>query len=96
MIANALVAASAVVLALLFWLMQDLTFLIPYRRVLFHDYGTALGLWAALVFVNLFAAFYALGRTVFLKDTGQKLAHLEKQIRSSSRISDELRSHLDE
>jgi hypothetical protein len=41
-------------------------------------------------FRNLLAGFFALGRRFFLKDTGKKLAHLEKQLRGRESISDEL------
>jgi hypothetical protein len=39
-------------------------------------------------------AFYAIGRTLFLKDTGDKLAHLEKQIRSGHSLADDLTHRL--
>ena len=42
--------------------------------MLWTVYGPTLTLWAGLAFINLFAACYAVSRTVFLKDTGQKLA----------------------
>ena len=44
---------------------------------------------------STFAACYALSRAVFLKDTGQKLAHLEKQLRSGPSL-DELARRLEE
>src|SRR5262249_53568742 len=94
MIANALLAAAAVFLALLFWLMQECRFLLPYKDVLYHQYGAAIVAWSAVLFVNVFAAFYAIGRTLFLKDTGQKLAHVEKQIRTGASVSEELTSRL--
>jgi UPF0716 family protein affecting phage T7 exclusion len=90
MIANALLAATAVVLATMFWLMQACAFLVPYRDLLLHEYGAAIGLSAAVLFLNLFAAFYAAGRWLFLKDTGEKLAHVEKQLRTGRSISEEL------
>ncbi len=96
MIANALLATTVICLAALFWLMQACAFLIPYRRVLWHAYGPTFGLWASMAFVNVFAACYALSRAVFLKDTGQKLAHLEKQLRSGPSLSDELARRLEE
>lgn len=94
MIANALLATSAIFLALLFWLMQECMFLLPYRDVLYRSYGTTIALCSLLLFVNIFAAFYAVGRTLFLKDTGQKLAHLEKQIRTGASVSEELAHRL--
>ena len=96
MIANAFLAATVICLAALFWLMQVCTFLIPYRAVLLHTYGPTLAGWAAVAFLNVFAACYALSRAVFLKDTGQKLAHLERQLRTGSSISDELAQRLEE
>ena len=94
MIGNAFVATVAVMLAAFFYLLQVGTFLIPYRRLLLEEYGLTFALWAAVVFVNLFAAFYAIGRTLFLKDTGDKLAHLEKQIRSGHSLADDLTHRL--
>jgi hypothetical protein len=34
----------------------------------------------AVLFVNLFAAAFAINRRFFLKDTGRKLSHLDKQL----------------
>jgi len=82
MIANSLLVTIAVLLAACFWLMGELKFLIPYRSVLYHQYGTVLLAWLAVAFVNVFAAVYAIERKFFLKDTGQKLTHIDKQIRS--------------
>ena len=96
MIGNALLAATVLCLAALFWLMQVCAFLIPYRTVLLHVYGPTLACWAAVVFLNVFAAFYALSRAVFLKETGQKLAHLERQLRSGASVSEELARRLEE
>jgi len=79
-IANALIVTTAIVLALAFWLMGELRFLVPYRRVLFHEYGNVLIFWSAILSTNVFAAVYALQRNFFLKDTGRKLSHIEKQL----------------
>ena len=49
----------------------------------------------AVLFVNLFAIVYLGVRFFFLKDTGKKLAHLEKQLRTGS-LSEELYRRLDE
>lgn len=80
MIANALIVTIAILLALSFWLMGELKFLIPYRSILYHQYGTVILAWIAVVFVNVFAAMYAIHRKFFLKDTGRKLSHVDKQI----------------
>lgn len=80
MIANALFIAIAFLLALGFWLMGELKFFIPYKRVLLHEYGPAILIYIAVLFANLFAATLALIRKFLLKDTGRKLFHLDKQL----------------
>jgi hypothetical protein len=71
MIGNALLLALTLFMASGFLLMDRLKFLIPYRQVIFHDYGWAIGLYAALLFANLFAVFFLLARRFFLKHTGR-------------------------
>src|SRR6267378_3144857 len=63
-----------------FWLLGELKFFIPYKTVLFHEYGTAILVYLATLFLNLFAAAFVLNRKFFLKDTGRKLSHLDKQL----------------
>jgi hypothetical protein len=94
MIGNAVFATTVIFLALVLYLMQECRFLIPYRQVLFVKYGASLALFSGALFVNLFAAIYLIGRKLFLKDTGRKLAHLEKQLRTGSSISGELSERL--
>ena len=96
MIANALLATTVIGLALAFYLLDTCRFLIPYRAVLIREYGPRLALWTVLVLANIFAAVFVLGRMLWLKDTGQKLAHLEKQLRTGDRISDELSRRLED
>ena len=96
MIGNAVLATTVIFLALGMFLMQECRFLIPYRHVLFEKYGAQIGGFAAALFVNLFAVIFLGCRKLFLKDTGRKLAHLEKQLRTGSSISDELSRRLDE
>jgi hypothetical protein len=81
MIANALFIVIAFLLALGFWLMGQLEFFIPYKRLLFHEYGPAILIYITALFANLFAATLALIRKFLLKDTGRKLFHLDKQLR---------------
>jgi hypothetical protein len=79
-IANALIITIAILLAVGFWLMGQLRFLIPYRHILFHQYGTVIFLGTTVLFVNVFAAVYVIQRKFFLKDTGRKLSHVDKQV----------------
>ena len=80
MIANSLFAATGITLALLFFLASELRFLIPYRFLLIHQYGTAILSSMAVLFVNLTGALFAFGRRFFLKDTGRKLAHFDREL----------------
>lgn len=79
MIANTLLLTIAVLLAYGFWLMAQLKFMASYKEVIFHAYGGVLLIAAAVLFLNVFAAFLAINRRFFLKDTGRKLSHLDKQ-----------------
>ncbi len=96
MVANAVFATTVILLAAGLWVMQECQFLIPYRHLIFAKYGTQIGLFAAALFLNIFAAVYLICRKVFLKDTGRKLAHLEKQLRTGTSLSDELSRRLDD
>jgi hypothetical protein len=94
MIGNAIFATTVLFLAVGIYLLQECRFLIPYRHVLFIKYGQVIALFAAILFVNLFAIVYLICRVLFLKDTGRKLAHLEKQLRTGTSLSDELHERL--
>ena len=96
MVGNALLATSVIFLALGFWFLQECRFLIPYRHLLWVRYSSTIALFASVLFLNVFAALYMACRKLFLKDTGRKLAHVEKQVRSGSSISDELSRRLKE
>jgi hypothetical protein len=80
MIANALSATTGLTLALIFFLGNELRFLIPYRFLLLHQYETAILLSVTALFVNLTGAFFTLARRFFLKDTGRKLAHFDREL----------------
>ena len=79
MVANALLITIAVMLAFGFALMGELKFLIPFKVVIWKAYSAYILSYCGLLFVNLFAVAFALNRKFFLKDTGRKLAHLDKQ-----------------
>jgi hypothetical protein len=79
MIPNALLLTIAFLLAYGFWLMDQLKFMAPYKAVLFHEYGTTIFVSAGVLFLNVFGAALLLQRKFFLKDTGRKLSHLDRQ-----------------
>lgn len=83
-------------MALGIFLLQELQFLVPYKAPLLGPYSGAIAAFAAALFLNVFAAVYLAGRALFLKDTGRKLVHLEKQLRTDRSISEELAEHLEE
>ncbi len=92
MIANALLVATAIFLALLFFLMGQLRFLIPWRDYILHQYWPAIALYCGMLFVNVTAVVLVFQRKILLKDSGRKLAHFDKQIRSGQHaLSDEIR-----
>jgi hypothetical protein len=93
---SVLFATTILFIALLFFLVQECAFLIPYRMLLVEKYGPLIVLYAAAVFFNVFAGVYVAARKLFLKDTGRKLAHIEKQLRTGESISDELSRRLRE
>jgi hypothetical protein len=79
MVANALFFTVVVLLGYGFWLLDQLKFMARYKTVLFHAYGTTILIFLAVLFVNLFGVTLAIGRRFFLKNTGRKLSHLDKQ-----------------
>ena len=79
MVANALLITIFEILAIAFYLMGELKFLVPYRAFLFSEYGSAVAIFFGALFLNIFAGAFVLIRKSFLKDTGRKLSHIDKQ-----------------
>ena len=96
MIPNIFFATTIIFIAIGFLLLQECSFLIPYRALLLEKYGRDIALFAGLLFFNLFALIYLIVRKLLLKETGRKLAHIEKQIRTGESISEELSRRLSE
>ena len=80
MIANVLLITIAILLALGFWLMGELKFLVPYKLILWRAYATPILVYVGVLAVNVFATVFVFIRKIFLKDTGRKLTHLDKQL----------------
>ena len=55
-----------------------------------------IGLFILVVFVNLFALFYGLARLIFLKDTGVKLHHLDRQLTTRDTVLADLTLRIEE
>jgi hypothetical protein len=94
MIANSAFLAAMVVMLLAFFIAGELSFLAPYKYVLLREHLTVIIGGLVVAFVNVFAGFYIAARTLFLKDTGRKLAHLEKQLRTGDTIVRDLSERL--
>ena len=90
MIANTAFLAALTLFMLVAWLAGELSFLAPYKAALFRLHGTFIVAAALIVFLNLCAAFYALARWVFLRDTGRKLTHVDRQLISSEGVHEDL------
>jgi hypothetical protein len=50
---------------------------------------------ALVVFFNLCALYYSVARWLFLRDSGRKLLHLDRQLGTSDAALDDLGPHLD-
>ena len=70
--------------------LKECAFLSPLRREIWASYQKQFAWFSALFILNLGASVYLLLRRLALKDTGAKLAHLEKQLRGKATVSKDL------
>ena len=97
MIGDALLLAITFFIGLAVVLLERLKFLAPYKYSLFHLYGNDIGLFALLLFLNSFSLFFVILRRFRLKNTGQKLMHLDKQVKTGhSALSQEIQERYEE
>jgi hypothetical protein len=91
MIANAVFVATLVFLALGFWSMHELHFLIPWRSLILDRYIEKIALYCVLLFANLLGLAIWVERKFFLRDAGRKLKHLDQEIHTGkSELSAEI------
>ena len=90
MIKNTAFLATLTVFLLAAWLAGELSFLAPYKVALFRLHGTDIALGALVVFLNLCTLYYGLARWMFLRDTGRKLMHVDRQLVASDGVRREL------
>jgi hypothetical protein len=83
MIANTAFLAGLTVFLTAAWLAGELTFLAPYKTLLFRRHGWLISGLALVVFFNLCACYYSVARWLFLRDAGRKLLHLDRQLGTS-------------
>ena len=96
MIANSAFLAALTVFLLVAWLAGELRFLAPYKTVLFTRHGLLLGGATLILFLNLCATYYSVARWLFLRQTGRKLLHLDRQLVTNDAAIEELRTHLNQ
>jgi len=94
MIANSAFLAAMILLLVLFVVLGELEFLAPYKRLIFGQYLWTIVGAIVLLYLNLFACFYLAGRALFLKDTGRKLAHVEKLLQTPDTVVSDLSERL--
>jgi hypothetical protein len=95
MIANSAFLAAMVLLVAGFLVLEQLSFLTPYKSLIVQRYLWPIVGAVAVVFVNLVAVCYVAGRRLFLTETGRKLAHVEKQLQAGDTIVLDLAERLD-
>jgi hypothetical protein len=61
-------------------ILGQVTYLAPFKRIILARYGQEMALYVVLLVANLVAAVIFIERRFLLKDTGQKLAHLDKEL----------------
>jgi hypothetical protein len=96
MVTNVFFATTILFMAIGFLLLDQCRFLIPYKSLLLQRYGAQILLFAVVLFINVYAGVYFAVRKLLLKETGRKLAHVEKQLRTGQSISKELTDRLKE
>ncbi len=94
MIANTAFAAALFTFVIVGWLAGELSFLAPYKGLLFREHGVLIGAGILLLFFNLCALCYGVARCLFVRDTGRKLTYLDRQLRSADTPHEELGAYL--
>ena len=92
MIANAAFLAVLTVFIFVGWLAGEVIFLAPYKAVLFRSYGTYILGGVLLLLFNVFGLYYGLIRWLFLRDTGRKLTHIDRQLDETNALQVHLSS----
>ena len=95
MIANSAFLAAMLLLLLVFVVFGELEFLAPYKALILGSYLWVVVGALVVVFLNLFGAIYLLGRVLFLKDTGRKLAHVDRLLRTPDTVVRDLSARLE-
>lgn len=95
MVANVAFLAALTTFLAVAWLAGEVSFLAPYKSGIFRSHGTTIGVAVLVLFLNLCAVFYGIARTLFLRDAGRKLAHMDGQLGSSDAVITDLQRDID-
>lgn len=90
---NALFASTLTVVVIFLGLLSQMQFLVAYKQLLTQFYWQEISVYFGLIWINLYAFYFLATRKLFLKDTGRRLSHIEKQLREGN-IVDELPERL--
>jgi hypothetical protein len=90
MIANTAFLAALTLFLLVAWLAGEVSFLAAYRTALFRLHGIFIAEAAILAFLNLCALYYLLARWFFMRETGRKLTHVDRQLMASDGVREDL------
>ena len=94
MVANVAFLAALTTFLAVAWLAGELSFLAPHKAGIFRHHGLAIGLAILVLFLNLCAAYYDIARRLFLRDTGRKLSHMDRQLGSRDAVLRDLHRDL--
>ena len=88
MIANTAFLAAVTTFLIVAWLAGELSYLSQYETALFRLHGVRIGIVTVLIFLNLCGVYYWIARILFLRDTGRKLRHLDRQLGTADGVID--------
>ena len=94
MIANTAFLAAVTVFLIVAWLAGELSFLAPYKTALFRLHGMRSRRGDRPVLPEPVRRLLQAGAVLFLRDTGRKLTHLDRQLGTADGVIDELRHQL--
>ena len=94
MITNSALLAAMLLLVFIMTLLGQVEFLEPYKRTILGEHLWTIAGGLVLLFLNLFGWCYLAGRRLFLKETGQKLAHVERLLHTPDTVVRDLSARL--
>ncbi len=72
------------------WLAGELRFLAAQRAVIFQLYDREIVGTVLVLFFNLCALYYAVARWLFLRETGRKLTHVDRQLIAADGVREDI------